>query len=361
VRGASPPSALPLVGFTVSFRGSAPPRSAVSASGAPPLPSPSRDSAPGSSAEKFPAAVVKPSRTSREVRLPFRVLPGCTARLGSRRFPAGSHRRIGSASPGVLRPYGALLQGARVFRDRRSRPREARAASPSPVPPSGFLSPSAGSAASPRRSSGRPGPPLDGARPGTLRPCFMPQRPWDSPFRAFPSRRAVPPFGGLLLPCGFDVDSRPARRLRFVARAFRRAPPGEPRGRSVRAHAATGWWDWASRSRRDRPSPHELPRTARGTTDRSHRARRPRAVPPASKLCSLRESVHATGGTRSELAPEPRDPLAGPLLSWGSRPSGACPTTSPGPCNREDTRRTEHPRRNALRSGRQNASHDPET
>jgi hypothetical protein len=149
-----------------------------------------------------------------------------------------------------------------------------------------------------------------------LRPCFMPQRPWDSPFRAFPSRRAVPPSGGLLLPCGFDVDPRPARRLRFVASAFRRAPPGEPRGGSVRAHGATGGWDRASRSRRDRPSPRELPRTARGTTDRSHRARRPTAVPPASKLCSLQESVHATIGTRSELAPEPRDPLAGPLLSW---------------------------------------------
>jgi hypothetical protein len=108
-----------------------------------------------------------------------------------------------------------------------------------------------------------------------LRPCFMPQRPWDSPFRAFPSRRAVPPSGGLLLPCGFDVDPRPARRLRFVASAFRRAPPGEPRGGSVRAHGATGGWDRASCGRRDRPSPHELPRTARGTADRSHRARRP--------------------------------------------------------------------------------------
>jgi len=51
-----------------------------------------------------------------------------------------------------------------------------------------------------------PGPLLDGARPGTLRPCFMPQRPWDLPFRAFPSRRAVPPCGGLLLPCGFELD-----------------------------------------------------------------------------------------------------------------------------------------------------------
>jgi hypothetical protein len=66
---------------------------------------------------------------------------------------------------------------------------------PHPCRPRAFSAPRR---VQPRRRE-RPGFPRNarvGARPGVLRPCFMPQRPWDSPFRAFPSRRAVPPCGG---------------------------------------------------------------------------------------------------------------------------------------------------------------------
>jgi len=84
-----------------------------------------------------------------------------------------------------------------------------------------------------------PEPTLDGARPETLRPCFMPQRPWDSPFRAFPSRRAVPPCGGLRAPLRVRRRPCPARRPGCVAIAFHRAPPTEPCGRPVRVYGAT--------------------------------------------------------------------------------------------------------------------------
>jgi hypothetical protein len=50
---------------------------------------------------------------------------------------------------------------------------------------------------------------------------------------------------------------------------------------------------------------------------------------------------------------------AGPLLSWVLRPSGACPNTTPGPVYREDTRRTGHPRKTPLRSGRRNRASTP--
>jgi len=43
-------------------------------------------------------------------------------------------------------------------------------------------------------------------RPDASRPCFMPLASLESPFRAFPSRGAVPALAGLLLPCGFALD-----------------------------------------------------------------------------------------------------------------------------------------------------------
>jgi len=49
-------------------------------------------------------------------------------------------------------------------------------------------------------------------RPDASRPSFMPLAPLESPFRAFPSRGAVPALAGLLLPCGFALD-RPTARL----------------------------------------------------------------------------------------------------------------------------------------------------
>lgn len=43
----------------------------------------------------------------------------------------------------------------------------------------------------------------------------------------------------------------------------------------------------------------------------------------------------------------------------GFCPSRACPTTTPGPVYREDTRRTGHPRKTPLRSGRRNRASTP--
>jgi len=47
--------------------------------------------------------------------------------------------------------------------------------------------------------------------PDASRPCSMPLAPLESPFRAFPSRGAVPALAGLLLPCGFAFDRPTAR------------------------------------------------------------------------------------------------------------------------------------------------------
>lgn len=97
---------------------------------------------------------------------------------------------------------------------------------PRPVPPSGSFNPSAVLAAHGHA------PRLPGSRSPVcvtweLRGFFSRRkRPWDSPYRAFPFRRAVPPFDGLLLPCGstfrlglrrdeseFSRTVFPARRL----------------------------------------------------------------------------------------------------------------------------------------------------
>jgi len=50
--------------------------------------------------------------------------------------------------------------------------------------------------------------------------------------------------------------------------------------------------------------PRESPRASTSTTDLHTRARRLSAVPPASKLCSPRESVHAVFARSLELSPE---------------------------------------------------------
>jgi hypothetical protein len=73
---------------------------------------------------------------SPEVRLPFRVLPGCTARAALAVFfaPAlAGHQlspALGSASHGVPRPYDVRLRVPRSCRDRLDQPRETRGATP---------------------------------------------------------------------------------------------------------------------------------------------------------------------------------------------------------------------------------------
>jgi len=194
------------------------------------------------------------------------------------------------------------------------------------VPPSGFLSPSAVSAATPRLTRVSPDPLETPLHPQLCGLVSCRKRPWDSPFRAFPSRGAVPPFGGLVLPCGFDRDCEARREgARFVAIAFRRAPISSRAARSRRAPRTRQQdrerdfprsFTASLSSTRVTPRvdldqsleaacpPRESPRASTSTTDLHTRARRLSAVPPASKLCSPRESVHAATTRSLELAPE---------------------------------------------------------
>jgi hypothetical protein len=72
-------------------------------------------------------------------------------------------------------------------------------------------------------------------RPDASRPCFMPLASLESPFRAFPSRGAVPDLSGLLLPCGFAFDPpNGAARTEGFAAPFPVAPTSR-RGSPVRA------------------------------------------------------------------------------------------------------------------------------
>jgi len=50
--------------------------------------------------------------------------------------------------------------------------------------------------------------------PGASRPSFMPLASLELPYRAFPSRGAVPALAGLVLPCGFAFDCRRRRACR---------------------------------------------------------------------------------------------------------------------------------------------------
>jgi len=72
-------------------------------------------------------------------------------------------------------------------------------------------------------------------RPDASRPCFVPLAPLESPFRAFPSRGAVPALAGLLLPCGFAFDQpNGAARTELFAIPFPVASTSR-RGSPVRA------------------------------------------------------------------------------------------------------------------------------
>jgi hypothetical protein len=187
------------------------PRSALSASRAPSVDLPSRAHPSRSSATGPPSRALKPEKDpllrfdspSEYCRgaPPERLSPSCR-----RLSPA-----LGSVSPGVLSPYDAVRSRRPVsYHGRLDRPRETRVATPSPGSALGLSQPPGGfsSVLGVRRTC--PGCPVHAVAPKppwssrSLVPCR--ERPWDSPFRAFPSRGAVPPFDGLLLPCGFDVD-----------------------------------------------------------------------------------------------------------------------------------------------------------
>jgi hypothetical protein len=77
--------------------------------------------------------------------------------------------------------------------------------------------------------------------PDASRPCFMPLASLERPFRAFPSRGAVPALAGHLLPCEFVPDhrrrraARGSRSLSPRRQLFARATlPEEDRGRMSR-------------------------------------------------------------------------------------------------------------------------------
>jgi len=83
-------------------------------------------------------------------------------------------------------------------------------------------------------------------------PCR--RRPWDFPYRAFPSRRAVPPLDGRLLPCGFGDSTpnsgakapgisrpvSPRRRPRAAPPNPRKGPETRRRGRDLGSSRSLG-------------------------------------------------------------------------------------------------------------------------
>jgi len=315
------------------------------------MPLPSRDQAPGCSSTRAPLAGESsrgtlswsstPLQSTAVVYRPIRLSP-----FSHRLSPAD---RV-SPLLGFFAPTTLALRVPPCCHGRRERrPREARVARPSPVPPSGFLSPSA-VLASPPRSPGLPRAARDGACPTAPRPCFMPRRPWGSPCRAFPSRRAVPPRRRPLLPCGFDLDRVAARGHVLVvkvsvARSNRSHGGGT---RPTIATAGTGRSFPLHRRPPDftRVAPRAEPTAAHVTGLADHTA-----GPPASKPCSLRESVRAAARLPCRsLRPDPSDERRADAL-LGFSPSGAFSTKSSGPVDRERTRRTGLPRKTTPRSG----------
>lgn len=252
--------------------------------------------------------------------------------------PASLRSRCGSASPGVLRPYDACAPGATLCHDRQGRSQETRAATPSSVPPTGFLSPPADQATTPRSSTSYPTPLETSLAPELDGLVSCRQRPWGSPYRAFPSRGAVPPPSGLLLPCGFSLDRDSGAKTAELSRSVSLAVPAPGRAHALASANATGRTGRELLRSLSRLStdPASCPtRSATSTTLHCLRARRLTAALPASKLCSPRESVHAVTGRGPELAPE-SCPTTGPMLSWVlRRPLGACSTTTSGPVDRE--------------------------
>jgi len=77
--------------------------------------------------------------------------------------------------------------------------------------------------------------------PDASRPCSMPLAFLERPFRAFPSREAVPALAGLLLPCGFAFDRRRRSALGRFTIAF--ANLSQPVAR--RAHPEVDRDSWA--------------------------------------------------------------------------------------------------------------------
>jgi len=282
-------------------------------------------------------------------------LPGVHRPIGSRRLAASSRPRIGSASPGVLHPYGAYApRRHHAFASTRDRALAFRLARdparfdparpvtrswwgrgeppPRPVPPSGFLNPSAVPAA--REHTPRlPGSRSPACVTWELRGFFSRRRrPWDSSYRAFPFRRAVPPLDGLLLPCGSTRTRLRRDEREDLTSGFPRAPA------PCRVLFALAGSEGATKVSVTRAPPDARPpvhpplaREAAATVARSRRARRHVARPPASKPCSPRKSVLARTARRADSSLRPNlacRTAPGPLLSWFSAPPELSPPRS---------------------------------
>jgi len=143
-------------------------------------------------------------------------------------------------------------------------------------------------------------PVLFHVRPWALRPCFMPLAfPGAFPFRAFPSRGAVPALAGLsLLPCGFAFDDRrrgpgePFAPLSPPCRPFATVYP-----RVHRTHGPGRWFP----ALLDRPScvPEHVDR------DRSLARTELAGKPPSqfNRISHLELGLRLTSGLRRMLRP----------------------------------------------------------
>lgn len=156
----------------------------------------------------------------------------------------------------------------------------------------------------------------------------MPPRPWDSPFRAFPSRGAVPPSDGLLLPRGFEVDSRHRREDPLHVRplsAARRilAVLGAPAKGRPCATRDTGPWLPATVS----PPHHHASCPARRLSERQRTLglagtrpfRPPRSFAPLGSPFTRPTAPFPRACARRIARP------TGPVLSWVFAPSERSP------------------------------------
>jgi hypothetical protein len=179
-----------------------------------------------------------PARSSLGVEPVFRVLElRVHPDLPGRRPPTARTRGrtasgfSGLTSPGVLSPLNATTPGApsrhdgSLRRGGRGSPNPRRCRPQGSCPSRRFWLRSRRARTLARSAALRDAPTLRG-----LVPCRS--RPWESPYRAFPSRGAVPDLSGLVLPCGFVVDRRRRGTLGRFATAFpmasTRCPPVRP-------------------------------------------------------------------------------------------------------------------------------------
>jgi len=302
---------------------------------------------------------IRPRRTLSRGSTPCEY-PGCASRAALavfHRLVAGARIRLSWGSSSLRR---LQLQVPRLCRGELDPPREARDTTPPPGAALGFSQPLGGlSREDIRRARVAPNPPFTSSlRPGVSRSCYIPRRPWDSPFRAFPSRGAVPPHDGPLLPRGFGVDRdlrredplnvRPPSAARRVLAALGAPAKGQPC-----TTRDTGTWLPATVS----PPHHHATFAARRLSERQRTSglagtrpyRPPRSFAPLGSPFT-RPTAHLPPSLRSRDRTAAR---AGALL--GFRPFRAFSATTSGSVRmrRPPGGEPERSRKSKPRSGRQ--------